>query len=159
MLFDSASMTLPFICFGLYSSLPLQIVQIVSGMPFLFMIFFSTTFSPGAGVEGVKELRFLFARFYLWCRVPGVKEDMEGCPPDDTLVWYTILTGCLGLILFLSVQVVRTQLVGRWQAKRQDKKMELVRATSKFSRIQAELHKKVAVPVDLTQSSAASSAA
>ena len=33
------------------------------------MIFFSTTFSPGSGVAGVKELRYLFARFYLWCRL------------------------------------------------------------------------------------------
>merc|ERR1712224_1040518 len=63
MLFDSASLTLPFICFGLYSRLPLQIVQILASLPFLFMIFFSTTFSPGSGVAGVKELRFLFARF------------------------------------------------------------------------------------------------
>merc|ERR1712199_97451 len=59
MLFDSASLTFPFICFGLYSALPLQAV----------MIFFSTTFSPGSGVEGVKALRYLFARFYFWCHV------------------------------------------------------------------------------------------
>ena len=38
----------------------------------LLLIFFSTTFSPGAGVPGLKALRYLFARFYLWCRVPGV---------------------------------------------------------------------------------------
>jgi len=62
MLFDSASLTLPFICFGLYSMLPLQVVQIVASLPFLFMIFFSTTFSPGAGVEGVKALRYLLCR-------------------------------------------------------------------------------------------------
>merc|ERR1712153_176556 len=89
MLFDSASLTLPFICFGLYSRLPLQIVQILASLPFLFMIFFSTTFSPGSGVAGVKELRYLFARFYLWCRIgredtngfrTGVRESMDGCP-------------------------------------------------------------------------------
>merc|ERR1712195_349465 len=51
MLFDSASLTLPFICFGLSSQLPLQIVQILASLPFLFMIFFSTTFSP-AGDAG-----------------------------------------------------------------------------------------------------------
>merc|ERR1712166_1625841 len=68
--------TLTFICFGLYSKLPLQIVQILASLPFLFMIFFSTTFSPGAGVPGVKALRYLFARFYLWCRVPGVLNQM-----------------------------------------------------------------------------------
>jgi len=39
LLFDSASETLPFICLGLYSRLPLQIVQMVASLPMLFMIF------------------------------------------------------------------------------------------------------------------------
>jgi ABC-type lipoprotein export system ATPase subunit len=64
MLFDSASLTFPFICFGLYTKLSFQAVEIFATMPFLFMIFFSTTFSPGAGVPALKELRYLFARFY-----------------------------------------------------------------------------------------------
>jgi hypothetical protein len=61
-LMDSASLTFPFLFFGLYTTLPFQMVQIFSSLPFLFMIFFSTTFSPGSGVEIVKELRYLFAR-------------------------------------------------------------------------------------------------
>lgn len=61
-LMDSASLTFPFIFFGLYTLLPFQAVQIFASLPFLFMIFFSTTFSPGSGVEGLKELRYLFAR-------------------------------------------------------------------------------------------------
>jgi len=141
MLFDSASLTLPFICFGLYSKLPLQVVQILASLPFLFMIFFSTTFSPGAGVAGVKALRFLFARFYLWCRVPGVKESMEGCPADDALVGYTILTGCLGLILFLLFQLVRTQVVRRQRAIKTKSKQEEVAARPEFAQIQMELYK------------------
>ncbi|GMH61104.1 hypothetical protein TrRE_jg12436, partial [Triparma retinervis] len=88
MLFDSASLTFPFICVGLYTELPLQIVQIIASMPFLFMIFFSTTFSPGAGVEAVKELRYLFARFYFWCDLPGFKDLMEDCPADNLLITY-----------------------------------------------------------------------
>lgn len=63
--FDSASMTFPFICFGLYTSLPFQAVEMLGSMPFLFMIFFSTTFSPGSGVPGLKALRYLFSRFYV----------------------------------------------------------------------------------------------
>jgi hypothetical protein len=47
MLFDTGSMCFPFLCFGLYSTLPHQAVETFSSMPFLFMIFFSTTFSPG----------------------------------------------------------------------------------------------------------------
>jgi hypothetical protein len=103
MLFDSASLTLPFICLGLYSNLGLQVVQILASLPFLFMIFFSTTFSPGSGVAGVKNLRYLFARFYLWCQVPGYMELMEGCPADDQLTGFSVLTGCLGLIIFLCI--------------------------------------------------------
>ena len=62
------------------------------------MIFFSTTFSPGSGVAGVKELRYLFARFYLWCRLPGVKEFMEKCPDDDMLIGCVVGSGCLGMV-------------------------------------------------------------
>merc|ERR1711935_907177 len=115
MLFDLASLTLPFICFGLYSTLPLQIVQTVASLPFLFMVFFSGTFSPGAGVEGFKGLRFLFSRFYLWCRLPDVAPFMEDCPAKSELTTYAILSGCLGLFLFLALQSVRA-LVGRARA-------------------------------------------
>merc|ERR1711937_1078033 len=101
---DSASLTLPFICFGLYSRLPLQIVQILASMPFLFMIFFSTTFSPGSGVAGLKELRYLFSRFYFWCMIPGIQDEMENCPDDSTLnLLYLILSGILGVVVFLVV--------------------------------------------------------
>lgn len=108
MLFDSASLTLPFICFGLYTSLPLEVVQILASLPFLFMIFFSTTFTPGGGVPGVKALRFLFARFYLWCRVPQVKDSMEGCPNSgNMLTFWTVFTGLLGFILFTIFLLVK----------------------------------------------------
>lgn len=59
---DSASMTFSFIFFGLYTKLSFQAVETFALMPFLFMIYFSTTFSPGAGVEGLKALRYLFSR-------------------------------------------------------------------------------------------------
>ena len=59
MLMDSASMTFPLICLGLYTRMPFQAVQILGSLPFLFMIFMSTTFSPGAGVAVIKELRYL----------------------------------------------------------------------------------------------------
>lgn len=140
MLFDSASLTLPFICFGLYSKLPLQVVQILSSLPFLFMIFFSTTFSPGAGLEGVKALRYLFARFYLWCRIPGVKEDMDGCPADHALVGYTVLTGCLGLILFLFFQAIRWQVESRRKAKTVKSRNDVVSVKPEFAKIQMALY-------------------
>jgi hypothetical protein len=108
MLLDSASLTFPFMFFGLYTKLPFQAVQIFASMPFLFMIFFSTTFSPGSGVEGVKELRYLFARFYWFCIVPGVQDQMEGCPGDDVLMLYMFLAAMVGLVMFLVYQTAKT---------------------------------------------------
>lgn len=47
MLFDSVSLTFPLMGLGLYTSWPFQAVQIIGSLPFLLMIFLSTTFSPG----------------------------------------------------------------------------------------------------------------
>ena len=44
---DSASLTVNCIFLGLYTKLHLQTAQVFAVIPFLFMIFFSTTFSPG----------------------------------------------------------------------------------------------------------------
>ena len=138
MLFDSASLTFPFICVGLYTELPLQIVQIIASMPFLFMIFFSTTFSPGAGVEAVKELRYLFARFYFWCDLPGFKDLMEDCPADNLLITYSILSGCLGLFLFLVVFYLLKFKQGKALEKRDVKRAEM-EATEAFVKLQGEV--------------------
>jgi ABC-type lipoprotein export system ATPase subunit len=141
MLFDSASLTLTFICLGLYSRLPFQTVQILAGMPFLLMIFFSTTFSPGAGVAGVNALRYLFTRFYFWCRVPGVKVTMEGCPSDAASLGYAILTGFLGLIIFLTYQFFKHQVGGRRKEASQGKKRAQVTSTREFELVKQALYK------------------
>mmetsp|Transcript_22560 Transcript_22560/g.53203 ORF Transcript_22560/g.53203 Transcript_22560/m.53203 type:complete len:483 (+) Transcript_22560:81-1529(+) len=106
MFFDSASMTFPLICLGIYTKLGFQQVEILGTMPFLLMIFLSTTFSPGSGVEGLKELRYLFSRFYWWCIVPGVQDDMEGCPDDDLNTLYMILASLVGVFVFLVWQFI-----------------------------------------------------
>lgn len=100
-LMDSASLTLPFIFFGLFTKLPHTAVEIFASLPFLFMIFLSGTFSPSAGIPVLKELRFLFSRFYFWCMIPGVKDQMENCPSDDLLVLYSVLSALVGLTLFM----------------------------------------------------------
>merc|ERR1712205_237384 len=92
-LFDNLSLLVAMIILGLYTSLPDQAVQILGAMPFLLMIFFSTTFSPGAGVKGIKELRYLFSRYYLWCMLPD-QMGMEGCPESNTLL-YLVLSSLL----------------------------------------------------------------
>jgi ABC-type lipoprotein export system ATPase subunit len=105
-LMDSASLIFPFIFFGLYTKLPFQTVQIFSSLPFLFMVFFSTTFSPGAGVEGLKVLRYAFARFYIFCKIPGVMDSMEGCPDEDLNVVYMILAAMVGTFIFTVCQII-----------------------------------------------------
>jgi hypothetical protein len=45
--FDVCSTTLPFVVFGLYTTFPHQLCQNLANLPFLFMLLFSTTFSPG----------------------------------------------------------------------------------------------------------------
>jgi hypothetical protein len=50
-LFDNLSLLVGLVLFGLYTNLPDQAVQILGAMPFLLMIFFSTTFSPGSGIN------------------------------------------------------------------------------------------------------------
>jgi hypothetical protein len=104
---DSFSMTLPFFYLGLYTNLPFQAVDIIGSLPFMFMIFFSTTFSPGSGVPYLKELRYLFSRFYLFCMIPDVQDLMEGCPNDDVNVLYMVLTGLIGLVFFTLYEVFK----------------------------------------------------
>jgi hypothetical protein len=55
-LFDSASTILPYIYLSLYTTLPFQTVATVAWMPFLFTLFFSTTFSPGKTLMSSYEL-------------------------------------------------------------------------------------------------------
>ena len=63
---------------------------------------------------------------------------MEGCPADDALVGYTILSGCLGLILFLLFELVRHQVVRRKKAIKTKSKQEAVAARPEFAQIQME---------------------
>jgi hypothetical protein len=138
MLVDSASLTFPFIFFGLYTKLPFQAVQIFSSLPFLFMIFFSTTFSPGSGVAGLKELRYLFARFYFWCMIPSVQDDMENCPASDVNVLYMVLSAMLGLVMFLIYQTSKT-LIRASRKKKATSKKNLLK-DAEFRDLQVELY-------------------
>jgi hypothetical protein len=66
------------------------------------MILFSGTYSPNAGLPVLKQLRYLFPRFYLFCMLPDVTSDyMEDCPANDTwLTLYTVLPAMIGPLLF-----------------------------------------------------------
>ena len=104
---DSAATTFPLICLGVYTRMDFQSVQIVGSLSFLLMIFLSTTFSPGAGIPVVKELRYVFSRYYFWCIVPGVENDMEGCPNDEGwIIVYMFLSSLAGVFVFLLAQFI-----------------------------------------------------
>jgi len=136
-LFDNLSLMVAILCLGLYTDLPDQQVQILGSMPFLFMIFFSTTFSPGAGVSGLKNLRYLFSRYYLWCEVPGVKEGMEGCPEEYNLL-YLILAAMFIPLLFVLYLVVRGCFRNLHHEKVANSRRESMKSMA-FAELQVEL--------------------
>lgn len=138
MVFDSFSLTVCFMFFGIFTTLPFEAVQILASMPFLFMIFFSTTFSPGAGVAGVKLLRYLFPRFYLFCMLPGIQDSMEGCPNEDMTLFWLVATGLLGVIVFLAIKGIGSMRKANATAKVNDEQAK-IQKSPEFIKLQAEL--------------------
>jgi hypothetical protein len=139
MLCDSVSMTFPLIALGLYTSLSFQAVEVFGSMPFLLMIFLSTTFSPGSGVPVLKELRYIFSRFYFWCMIPGIQDDMEGCPAEALNFALLILTGIMGVFLFSAYYI----LVRCWSSRKQKKKANKLRQSlmdAEFHELQTTLY-------------------
>jgi hypothetical protein len=156
MLMDSASVTFPFLCFGLYSLLPIQTAQIFSLFPFLLMIFFSTTFSPGSGVAGLKELRYLFVRFYFWCMTPDVQDSMENCPDSDgENMLYLVLSAFLWPVLF-SVLILLGRVVQGTKKKKLSSKNDTLK-DEEFRDLQVELYGDRVLELQNTRHSKASS--
>ena len=88
-----------------------------------------------------RVFRFLFPRFYLWCRLPDVKGMLEDCPAKNELTTYTILSGCLGLFLFLVLQAVRCCMAQARADKAQHKHEEIAQRPE-YQQIQVELYKR-----------------
>jgi hypothetical protein len=152
MLFDSMSLTVPFICLGLFTNMSGQAVRIIGSLPFVLMILFSSTFSPGSGVTGLKELRYIFPRFYFWCMVPSIQDSMEGCPEEEyRIMLCLILCAFLGLSLFLvpmALVDIRKQCIIKRQVLKEDKKNTGRNATAtkdrEFIWLQTELYREKA---------------
>ena len=88
--------------------MPHQMVETFAIIPFLFLLFFSTAFSPGSGLPGIKALRYLFSRFYFWCMVDGVKDQMEGCPADPQINMLLLcLSGLSTVLVFVAYFGIR----------------------------------------------------
>lgn len=135
---DLFSLTFPMIGVGIYSNMPIQVAQLVGTLPLLLMIFFSTTFAPGAGVSVVKALRYLFPRFYFWCMLPGVENLMEGCPDEPYNMIYLVLSTLLGVVVFgfiMASGAIRKKL----NSKRAKERKELEKNDGDFVRLQRAL--------------------
>jgi len=86
---------------SIYTDLPVHSTMMIGTLPFLFMTLFSTTFSPGSGLDVVSDLRYLFPRYYFWCMLPDVQDSMEGCPTDESMtVVYLVLSTILPFLIF-----------------------------------------------------------
>lgn len=101
--FDHLAVVLPYFCFALHTNMNPQNVELVASLYILFVIFFSSSFSPGGGLPGIKGLRYLFSRFYFWCILDI--DGMEGCPEQDShSMAYLILTAFVETAIFLAVK-------------------------------------------------------
>jgi len=137
MAFDFFSYLIPLTLLGLYTSLTMEETLVVGLVPFLLMIFFSTTFSPGAGIEGLKDLRYLFSRFYMWCMLPRYGEFMEGCPSDNNLL-YLILTSLITPYLFSIYAVIREVYRTLRSVKDKKSRLEVIQSAA-YADLQLEL--------------------
>jgi len=136
--FDSASLTIPLICASVYTTLPFEPAQILGAMPFLLMIFFSTTFSPASGLVFFNSFRYLFSRFYFWCMIPGLAEEMEGCPTTLNM-FYLVLSGFVNVFLFLFIKLIYALIDIRKQRKTKDDQTKSM-MNQDFSELQRELY-------------------
>jgi hypothetical protein len=59
-------------------------------------------------VPVIKELRYLFTRFYMFCMVPGVQDSMEGCPKSQAVnLALLCLMGLLTVLLFFGYVAIK----------------------------------------------------
>lgn len=141
MLFDTGSMSFPLLALGIYTDLSSQAVHMLGTIPFMFMIFFSTTFSPGSGVPGIKGLRYLFPRFYFWCMVPSVQDSMDGCPPENLNTLCLVLSGLIGIFLFTVYQAAMTMRKKRAHSKIVVKRRSMQMLDPEYQALQAEMYR------------------
>jgi len=134
---DSFSITSLHILLGLYSKLTEQEVQTLAACPFMCVIFFSTTFSPGAGIPGLQGLKYLFPRFYLWCMLPGVQDLMEGCPESNALAYMAMATFVVPSLFLLWVMFCRLNKKLRNVKKHSSQRG--LKKTAEYAHLQLEL--------------------
>ena len=142
---DTFTVMLPGVLIEMYTSLTDEECQMLSSLPPLLGIFFSTTLSPGAGIDGLKALRYIFPRFYLWCMLPGgVSEAMEGCPADDKTLMYLIISAMLVPYLFGLFAVAREIHNALKRGKKESSRRSSMHS-AEFVKLQLELFGEIAL--------------
>ena len=142
---DTFTVMLPGVLIEMYTSLTDEECQMLSSLPPLLGIFFSTTLSPGAGIDGLKALRYIFPRFYLWCMLPGgVSEAMEGCPADDKTLMYLIISSMLVPYLFGLFAVAREIHNALKRGKKESSRRSSMHS-AEFVKLQLELFGEIAL--------------
>ena len=78
-------------------------------------------------------------RFYFWCIVPDVQDDMEGCPDEGVDIWvYMFLSGIMGLVLFVLAKII----VDLKKKSNMKKKLEIAKGmndTNEYRELEREL--------------------
>jgi hypothetical protein len=146
---DSVSLFMPYILFSIFTRWPDTTVQISATLPYLLMILLSGTYSPSAGLPVLKQLRYLFPRFYLFCMLPGITPDyMEDCPANDTwMTLYAVLSAMIGPLLFFLYIAIRAAILRATAStnKRLHFGQRLQRDDDELASLQIELYGEQAV--------------
>eukprot|EP00984_Skeletonema_dohrnii_P031828 scaffold24854_cov78-Skeletonema_dohrnii-CCMP3373.AAC.1 len=146
--FDFSALLLPTVLFGLFTRLPFETVILIGSLPGLLMIFFSTGFSPGAGIDGLKAVRYLFPRFYLFCMIPGYELLLEGCPESNAdALTYLILTSLIVPVMFVCYAAAQAMKTKLRKAKEMESRSELVNS-KEFAELQSLLYEKKREHID-----------
>ncbi len=135
-LFNNVFQLIALICLGFYTEMPDKRVQILGQVLFLLSIIFSTSYSPGAGIKGAKELKYLFSTFYVWCMLPEM--GMEGCPAKNKTLLYLILASLIVPVLFILWKLGQAFYARLHQKKTTLSLLELMRSVE-FAELQLEL--------------------
>ena len=72
---------------------------------------------------------------------PGVEDNMEGCPDDDVNLLYLVVSGLMGVVIFVASKLL-FRLRGKLQKKEAASKMKDMAGSEDFKALQEELYVK-----------------
>jgi energy-coupling factor transporter ATP-binding protein EcfA2 len=106
MLSENFSTTMPLACAGLFTTFSLETTLVLGSVLNMSMYILSTAYTPGGGLPIIKELRYLYPRFYFWCMLPDIQDRMEGCPDERLNLTLLLITGQIWWLTFVLIVLV-----------------------------------------------------